>query len=298
MFPFFIMKKDSKTIIIDITAEVLGNLLLSFATYNIAASENFAVSGFSGLALIFYKLFQFPMGTSIFLMNIPFALLCAKFISWRFLAKSIRCIIIQSLMMNYLVVLLPVVHMEGILSAIVVGVLFGVGYAIIYMRGSSTGGIDFMTMLVKHWNPHMNTGTISFIFDFLSLFLYGLIFKSLEPVIYGLIIVFISATTIDRITLGLNQGAVALIVTDKGNGKNICKIVDEICQRGSTILDGTGGYSSDDKDMVMVAGSSKDIYNIQSAMKRHAPESFIIVLNSKEVQGEGFLIHRASGDEK
>ena len=291
------MKRSAKDITIDILCEIAGNLLIGFATYNIAASADFVVSGFSGIALILFKFFGTPMGTTIFLLNIPFALLCIKFIGWKFIVKSIRCIAIQSLILNYVVVLLPQLSMEKFAAVITVGVLYGVSYALIYVRGSSTGGLDFIIMLVKNRFKHIKTGNIAFVLDLITLVAAGFAFRDYEAVIYGIIIVFISASTIDRIVLGMNSGAVAYIVTDHGNGKRICDQVDRICMRGSTILEARGGYKEDKKDVVMVVGSYKDIYQVQSALKKTEPDSFMIVLDSKEVQGEGFTIRTVAGEE-
>ena len=293
----YFMKRSAKETVIDILCEIAGNLLIGFATYNIAASADFVVSGFSGIALILFKFFGTPMGTTIFLLNIPFALLCIKFIGWRFIVKSVRCIAIQSLILNYVVVLLPQLTMDRFIAVISVGVLYGISYALIYIRGSSTGGLDFIIMLVKNRLKHVKTGNIAFVLDLITLVAAGFAFKDYEAVIYGIIIVFISATTIDRIVLGMNSGAVAYIVTDHGNGKRICDQVDQICMRGSTILEARGGYKEDKKDVVMVVGSYKDIYQVQSALKKTEPDSFMIVLDSKEVQGEGFTIRTVAGEE-
>ena len=291
------MNNRLKEILTDILCEIAGNLLIGFATYNVAASAGFAVSGFSGIALILYRFFGIPMGTSIFVLNIPFAILCIKHIGHRFLIKSVRCIAIQSIIMNYVVVLLPQLQMDRFIAAAVVGVLYGVSYALIYMRGSSTGGLDFIIMLVKNKLKHIKTGNIAFVLDVITLVAAGITMKDYEAAIYGTVIMFLSASTIDRIILGMNSGAVAYIVTPYGNGKNICDQVDKICLRGSTILEGRGGYNEDRKDVVMVVGSYKDIYQVQSALKKTEPDSFIIVLDSKEVQGEGFTIRTVAGEE-
>ena len=291
------MNNKTKTTILDILCEIAGNFLISFATYNIAASAEFAVSGFSGIAVILFRLFNIPMGTTIFVLNIPLALLCAKILGFKFLAKSVRCIAIQSLMMNYLVPLLPTLSVDRMIAALVVGICYGVSFAFIYMRGSSTGGLDFIIMLLKHKFPHMKTGTISFVLDFITLLAAGLVFKDFEAVVYGIIIVFVSASTIDRIVLGFNSGAMAYIVTESGKGQDICNKIDKLCERGSTLLEGTGGYSGEKKDVVMVVGSYRDIYKVQSFLKNSDPDAFIIILDSKEVQGEGFQIRRAGAEE-
>lgn len=44
--------------------------------------------------------------------------------------------------------------------------------------------------------------------------------------------------------------------------------------RGSTILKAEGGYQGDEKQVVLVAGSNKDIHMIGKAVKEADPASF------------------------
>jgi len=290
------MNQRTKNIALDILCEIGGCMLIAFATYNVAAPAAFAISGFSGIALILYRLFGVSMGLTNFLLNIPFAAVCWKLLGFRFLAKSIRCIVIQSVLMDAVAPLLPVLHLDRMIAALIVGVFYGVAFAIIYMRGSSTGGIDFVIMLAKHYRPYVKTGVISFIAELVTLAAAGIIFRDIEAVVYGVVIVFLSTTTIDRIILGMNSGAIALIVTEHGNGPNVCRRIDELTSRGATILPARGGYHNDEKDVVMCTGSYKEIYAIRRDLKNTEPGAFTIILDSKEVQGEGFEIRKVAGE--
>ncbi len=286
----------TRTITTDILFEIAGCMLIAFATYNVAAPAEFAISGFSGITLIFYRLFGLNMGLMNVVLNIPLALICAKLIGFRFLAKTIRCIVIQSLLIGYVAPLLPILHMDRMVAALIVGVFYGIGYTAIYIRGSSTGGIDFIIMIFKHYRPHVKTGVISFVAELVTLVAAGLIFRDIEAVVYGVVITFLSTTTIDRIILGMNSGAVALIVTDKGRGPEICKEIDSLTNRGATILEARGGFRDDKKEVVMCTGSYKEIYSIRRYLKTTQPDTFTIVLDSKEVQGEGFEIKKVAGE--
>ncbi len=285
-----------KSILIDILCEVAGCMLIAFATYNVAAPAAFAISGFSGIALILYRLFGFSMGLTNFVLNIPFALICWKLLGFRFLAKSIRCIVIQTVLLDVVAPLLPVLQLDRMIAALIVGVFYGVAFAIIYMRGSSTGGIDFIIMLAKHYRPYVKTGVISFLTELVTIAAAGIVFKDIEAVVYGILIVFLSTTTIDRIILGMNSGAVAWIVTEKGNGPNIARQIDELTSRGATILPGRGAYHNEEKDVVLVTGSYREIYSIRRHLKVSEPKAFTIILDSKEVQGEGFEIRKVAGE--
>ena len=71
-------------------------------------------------------------------------------------------------------------------------------------------------------------------------------------------------------------------------GKKICQVIDDCCQRGSTILSASGGYCGAEKQVVMCACSTKEMYQVQKAVKEADPQSFLVVLECSEVHGEGF----------
>ncbi len=285
--------KDWSSLAVDLGCEVLGSLILAVTTYNVALFAEFPMTGFSGIAMILYRLFGIPMGLSTILLNIPVAILCGKLIGRQFLVKSFRCMVISSLMLDYLAPLLPVYQGDRMIAALITGAVGALGYAMIYVRGSSTGGSDFIVMAVKAIRPYWNLGTIAFLSDVGVILTGGMIFKDLDGIVYGMIINLLFAVVVDKVILGMNAGMVALIVTEQG--KMVTEEVDRCCMRGSTILKATGGYQYDRKDVVMVAGSNKDIYQVQKRIREVEPKAFMIIMDSHDVHGEGFRITRVAG---
>ena len=279
-------RKAVEKLMKNIGVELVGSMLIAISTYNVAFHARFPVAGFSGIAMILYRLFGVPMGLSNLLMNIPLAILCYRMIGNRFLLRTVRCMVISSILLDTVAPLLPVYEGNRMVAALLACVLECLGYVLIYIRGSSTGGMDFLIMLVKSWVPHIILGTITFVFAIGVVVVGGLIFRDMDGVVYGMLINFISAATVDHMILGLNSGKLALIVTERS--REVCRIVDQCCGRGSTILDARGGYQGTKKDVVMVAGTNKDIYLVEKTVKREDPESFIIIIESKAVYGEGF----------
>lgn len=270
--------------------ETAAAFLIALATYNVALYAQFPMTGFSGICLILYRLFGLPLGIGSLLLNIPLIFLSWKLIGKEFLFKSFRSMLICSFFLDYIAPALPVYEGDRLIAALLTGTLGAIGYAMIYLNGSSTGGIDFISMSIKALRPHMRLGTITFTLDLCIILAGGLIFRDLDGIVYGMIVNFLTATLVDRIILGMNTGKVALIVAPEGDGKQICDLIDDITKRGSTILPAKGGYREEGKDVIMVAGSAKDISRIQRMLKGKAPRAFIIILESQEVQGEGFRI--------
>ncbi|MEG0107499.1 MAG: YitT family protein, partial [Lachnospiraceae bacterium] len=105
---------------------------------------------------------------------------------------------------------------------------------------------------------------------------------------YGMIINAIFAIAVDKVMYGINAGKMALIITTKGEA--ITQVIEECCQRGSTILNALGGYRQDAKEVVLCACNNKQMYQVEKAIKEVDPDSFLIILESNEVIGEGFQI--------
>lgn len=266
--------------------EIIGSILIAIGVYNFAIHAEFPMTGFSGISIILYRLWSIPIGFSTILLNIPVAILCWKLLGKGFFLRSVRCTIISSIIIDYIAPLFPMYEGSRLLAALCTGVFAGLGYSLIYMQNSSTGGADFIIMAVKALRPHMGVGRISFAIDAVIIVLGTLVFRDVDGIIYGMIVSFLLATVIDKVMYGMNAGKMALIVTD--DGKKICDVIEDCCQRGSTILKAQGGYQQEEREVVMCACNNKEMYLVQQAVKEADPASFMIVLESNEVHGEGF----------
>ncbi len=278
--------------VLDTLTEILGSVLTGVAIYNFAVPAAFPMTGFSGLALIAYRLFGLPIGVMTIVLNIPVAILCYRLLGRQFFFKSLRCMVLSSVFIDYVAPLLPLYHGERLLAAICTGVLGGLGYAVIYMRNSSTGGSDFIVMAVKAVRPHVQLGKIIFITDAVIIGLGGLIFRDFDGVICGLIIDYIYAIVTDKIMYGMNAGKLALVVTD--HGKAAADKIDELCGRGATIIEARGAFRGDPRQMVMCACSTKEMLTVERAVKLVDPNAFTVILESNEVVGEGFKTFRVA----
>lgn len=271
----------------DLLVDFIAGMLIAVGVYNFALNANFPVAGFSGIAIIMYHLLGLPVGAGTIILNIPVSIFCYKFLGRNFFFKSIKSMIISSFLMDYVAPYLPVYDGSRLLAALCMGVLCGTGYALIFMRGSSTGGQDFISVSVKKVKPHMTLGVITFILDIFTIILGSvLVFKDVDGLIYGIIVTYLMAIVMDRIMYGIDEGKMTLIVTEHGD--DVAARIDEYSGRGSTLLKGIGSYSKKEKDVVMCACNNKQMYTIKKLAHEVDPDAFTIIMESNEVVGEGF----------
>ncbi|MDD2954868.1 MAG: YitT family protein [Oscillospiraceae bacterium] len=270
----------------NVAMEILGSVFVAIGVYNFAVAAQFPMTGFSGIALIFYRLWGFPIGLSTVILNIPVAIFSYRLLGKGFFLRSVRCTLISSLIIDCVAPLFPLYSGDRMLAALCTGAFSGLGYAIIYMQNSSTGGSDFIIMSVKALRPHLSMGKITFVIDVSVVVASGIIFKDMNGLIYGIIISFLMSAVIDRIMYGSNAGKLSLTVTE--HPREVIEAIDRCCSRGATVLRAEGGYQGDQKGVVMCACNNKQMYEVQKAVKEADPSSFLVVLESNEVHGEGF----------
>lgn len=273
--------------VLDIGADLIGGILIAVGIYNFALHANFPVAGFSGIAIILYHIFGLPIGIGTILLNVPVSIFCYKFLGKGFFFRSVKSMVISSLLMDYVAPLFPVYDGERLLAALCMGVLCGLGYALIFMRDSSTGGQDFITVSIRKIRPHLTLGVLTMIFDSTTILLGTLIvFHEIDGLLYGIIVTFLISTVMDHFMYGIYKGKLTFVVTE--HGKAVVDAIDKISGRGATIVKGVGGYSLKEKDIVLCACNNKEMYQIKRRVHEIDPDAFTMIVESNEVVGGGF----------
>lgn len=280
----------AKEIMLDLAADILGGLFIAIGVYNFAVASGFPVAGISGIAILFYHFWNIPIGFMTNILNIPIAIACYRLLGKTFFLKSIKTMLISTVLLDVIAPLFPVYEGDLMLSCICMGVFSGIGYALIYTRDTSTGGADFVIMAVRKWKPHLSLGKIIIIFDFVVVIAGGILMEGdVNSIIYGLISTYILSVVVDKAMYGIDAGKLTLIVTD--HAQEVADKISELTDRGSTILKGVGSYSKEEKQVVMCACNNKQMHMVQKAVKEIDKGAFLVTMESSEVRGEGFKPH-------
>ena len=278
-------KLNWKHLGMDVLVDIVGGILIAIGVYNFASAAEFPMAGLSGIALIFYYLFGTPIGIVSMLLNIPIAIFCYKILGRDFFIRSIKSIIITSFIMDEIAPLFP--YRRGETSG---GNLYGsnfwFGICFDLYEKFLYRGADFIMMSIKAKKPHLSLGKIVFIMDALIIAAGAFIYKEVDGIIYGMIVTYLLSFVVDKVMYGIDAGKLTMIVTEKGD--EVAQAIDNISGRGSTLLRGVGSYSKEEKQVVMRACNNKQMYAIRQAAKQVDEKSFIVIMESNEVVGEGF----------
>ena len=281
------MIKKKKTLLIDLLCDLAGGILYAMGIYTFAKMADFAPGGLSGLALISNYLWGLPIGLMTLILNVPLVIVSYKVVGKQFLLKTARSMVISTIILVLIFPLTPPYTGSPFMAALYSGLCMGAGMAFFYMRGSSSGGMDFLIMTIKVRHPHFSLGMVTMVTDFLIILLGWPVFGNIDAVLYGLATAFVSTIVLDKILYGVGAGKLIIIITNEG--QQLADRIGEMTDRGSTIIRARGTYTQADRQVLLCACSKSQTYSITAAAHQVDPGAFIMVTETSEVYGEGFI---------
>ena len=272
--------------LLDILHDIAGGLLFAVATQCFNAPNNIAPGGVSGISILINHLFGVPISVMSLLLNIPLLLAAFFLLGRKFTYKTMKTVLIMTLMLEVAGRVFPQYHGNTILAALYGGVFSGIGLAVVFMRGSTTGGTDIIARLLQLKLPYLPVGRLLLMVDACVLIGAAIVYKNIESALYAMIAIFTGTRLVDSILYGLDTGKVLLIISEKHG--SISKIIETQLHRGCTLLQGSGTYTGQERPVLMCAVRKQQFYELKTLVHGIDPTAFIMVLEANEVLGQGF----------
>lgn len=163
----------------------------------------------------------------------------------------------------------------------------GISLAVVFMRGSTTGGGDIAAKLLQKFRPHMQTGKAVMATDLVIILLSMAVFRNIESGLYGLINMVVGTYVIDVILYGMNKSTMITVISPRST--EIAKELMRDLERGCTLLKSRGAYREEEGETVICVLDKKQFYRAKKIVYGIDPTAFMIVSEAQEVYGEGFL---------
>ena len=173
-----------------------------------------------------------------------------------------------------------------LLAAVFSGVLVGFGCALSFLGGGSTGGVDVIAFVICKIFKKMRSSVVIFAVDATAVIFGMFVIGDFVLSLLGIVSAFVAALMVDKVFIGGSKAFVAHIVTEEY--EEINKLIIEKLDRTSTMLDVTGGYSGEDKMMLMVSFSMNEYSELMNIINKTDREAFMTVNQAHEINGEGW----------
>ena len=173
-----------------------------------------------------------------------------------------------------------------LLSAIFGGALVGVGCALTFLGGGSTGGTDVIAFLICKLPFKIKSSTAVFMTDATIVLVGVFVMRNLIVSMLGITCALIMAVMIDKVFIGESGAYVANIVTEQHERINaeIVKTLD----RTTTLVDAVGGYTGKKKKMLTVTFSVRQYAQFSAIISAIDKKAFVIIQKAHSIGGAGW----------
>ncbi|WP_026672339.1 YitT family protein [Alkalihalobacterium bogoriense] len=265
---------------------LLGSAFVAVAFNLFLLPNRIASGGVSGISTIVYDVFGIEPAFTQWAFNIPLFILGMLLLGgMKYGMKTL----VGTAFIPFVVFLTR--HIEPATSDPLLGALFGgigvgIGLGLAFRANGSTGGTDLAAQIV-HKYTGISLGACVFIIDGMIVLTSAFVF-SIELALYALIALFVTGKTIDLVQMGVGYSKIALIISDQQDTVKRSILTD--IDRGVTKLSGYGGYTDEERPVLMCVVHQREVTKLKQVVKTADPKAFVIVANATEVLGEGFKI--------
>lgn len=271
----------------------VGMMLYSFGWIGCILPAKGVGGGAAGLSLVLCTALEnisihLQIGTMVFIINALLLFIAGFIVGWNFGVKTVFCVAVISLGMNFWQSVLPEGNFLGIdnlLAVVLGGILAGAGIALCFSQGGSTGGTDIVAMIINKYRT-VSYGKILIYCDFFIIGSSLLVGMGISAVIYGYVLTAVVGYTVDMIMAGNQQSSQVFIVTH--DYERMAQAIVENVHRGVTLIDSQGWYSKEKSRIVMVVCRKRETSMILKFVKTIDPDAFMTVGSVMGVYGKGF----------
>lgn len=261
-----------------------GCFVLAFGFHMFTNPNHIVAGGVVGLSTVLQGAFGWNPATFQAAINIPLLIfgwiMLGKQEGFRSLLGSILLPVAIGLVHG-----VPALTDDPLLGALFGGAIFGVGLALILGARGSVGGYTLIArVLAKRFSFSVPTTLLAL--DGLTIIGSSWQFGT-ERALLGLVAAYVMRTAIDRMLVGFRRAFVALVISKQHVLLRERVLFD--LERGLTIMNATGGYTSDERPVLMVVLSGAEVPRLRAIVSECDPDAFVVITDATEVLGEGFV---------
>lgn len=267
----------------------LGATLYGVALGLFFAPNDIAPGGVSGVAVMLATVVPVGVGSLTMMINLPLLIIAILKWGWKFLFSTVVAIIVSGVTADFCA-FFPAVTENRMLAALAGGALMGFSCGLVFRAGSTTGGTDIVTRLLRVKYPHFKLSTLLLIIDGIIAFTSGIVFKNPENALYSLLAILLSAKVLDMVLYGADSARMIFVISSKSQEILHCLLNQH--EVGCTVLKGISGFEGKDMKILLCAMRKQRYPAVKNSVLEIDKKAFILVTNAGEVFGEGFKTHK------
>ena len=265
--------------------------LVALGIYFFRFPNHFSIGGVSGLSIVLGNLIPdhiLTPGSINTILTVAFLVLGFFFLDKSFGAKTVYCSLLYTFLIQLLEVIFPMgapFTDEKMLELFFAVFIPSLGSAILFNMDASTGGSEIVAMILKKYTG-LNVGMALLLSDIL-IAAAALVVFDVEAGLFSLLGLMLKSFLVDTIIESMNRRKSFTVVTQ--DPETVCSYINDQLHRGATVWKAQGAYTHHDQYVILTALSRHQAVQLRNYLKRTDPNAFMLITNSSEIFGKGFL---------
>jgi len=266
----------------------IGIILMACGFYFFLIPLHLVAGGVTGLGIVLKYLFDIEIAIFVFILNFFLLILGLVVLGKKIFIKSIYGSILFPIVLFLLERYVPLLDFNNdlVIGTVFGGALVGIGFGLMLKYGGTSGGTDIpVKILNKKFDVPISTAV--YLFDGIVVTIGIIVFFQVDGLVtglYALIAIAISGKLADIVVIGGNTKKAMQIITKCPD--EIKEAIYNSVSRGVTVMNIKGGYTNQDKTMLVTVITKQEYYVIRNIIARIDEDAFVYVTPASEIHGD------------
>ena len=250
--------------------------------------NNITTGGVPGIASIVFWGTGLPVQVTYFGINAILMVMALRELGMKFCVKTIYGIVVLTFALDIAQRMAGDTHLlsdQPFMAAVIGAAFCGCGVGLGLSSNGSTGGTDIVAAIINKYRD-ISLGRIILICDVVIISSSYLVLKDWERVIYGYVVLYVTAFCIDQVVNSMRRSVQFFIISD--HYEEIGRRINSVPHRGCTVIDAHGFYSGREVKMLFVLAKKRESDVIFRLINEIDPTAFVSQSAVIGVYGEGF----------
>lgn len=279
------------------TFMTVGSIMMGLSVALFQTPNKFTIGGVGGLSIVisnYTSSFGLTQSYVMIIINVILFIIGFILIGRKSMVRTIYCTVVYNILIwileytNFIGVITggqTTLTGEPFLELVYAVLLMGIGGALIFNSGSSSGGTDIVALILKKYTK-INVGMALMIVDLTVAVISIFVFTSVEIALFSLMGLFTKSFLLDGVIESLGKTKYLTIITK--NHELISPYILKVINHGYTVYDAEGGYTGEKKKVIITVCKRSEALRLKLKLKQLDPQAFVIISDANEILGKGF----------
>lgn len=263
----------------------VGTVIIAAAVFFFMLPSHVSVGSASALAMVISNFVPLPVSAITFILNAVLLLIGFLLLGREFGVKTVYASILMPAVMRIFELIFPdfqSLNQDAVLDVLCYTLVVGVGLALLFSCGASSGGLDIVAKLMNRY-LRMDLGQAMSLSGMLVALSSALCYDK-KTVVLSVLGTYFGGIVVDHFIFGINIRRRVCIISSKAD--EIIGFILNTLQTNASIYSATGAYDNVTRREIIVIVDKQEYKQLMDFMRKTDPDAFMTVYSVSKISNQ------------